>query len=173
MKQEAPEYQLDNTMNRETYVRMNRWFYRFIIFIIHTSTLLASISFKSGSPPMLRYFEIVVSKLKSNPRKTWQNLTYVENEKDRRETYSLLENWYVLPEGERITRATSASQRTESSKAFFRSPFRRFENVTCLFMLFSILFSCTLPLPIFYPLFFRRGRQTTCKEDKDRSRSIT
>ena len=46
--------------------------------------------------------------------------------------------------------ATSASQRTESSQAFFKSPFLRFAKVTCLLILFSILFSSTLPLPIFF-----------------------
>ncbi|CAA6657337.1 unnamed protein product [Spirodela intermedia] len=47
-----------------------------------------------------------------------------------------------------MIRATSASQRTEISCAFFSSPDRRFEKVTCRLILFSILFSCTLPLPI-------------------------
>ncbi|MQM06021.1 hypothetical protein Taro_038838 [Colocasia esculenta] len=44
--------------------------------------------------------------------------------------------------------ATSASQRTEISCAFFSSPDRRLEKVTCRLILFSILFSCTFPLPI-------------------------
>ncbi|RWW56475.1 hypothetical protein BHE74_00036827 [Ensete ventricosum] len=45
-------------------------------------------------------------------------------------------------------RATSASQRTEISWAFFSSPDRRLEKVTWRLILFSIRFSCTLPLPI-------------------------
>ena len=47
-----------------------------------------------------------------------------------------------------MMRATSASHRTESSYAFFNRPFLRLANVTCLLILFSILFSSTLPLPI-------------------------
>uniref|UniRef100_A0A2P2J909 K-box region and MADS-box transcription factor family protein n=1 Tax=Rhizophora mucronata TaxID=61149 RepID=A0A2P2J909_RHIMU len=35
-------------------------------------------------------------------------------------------------------RATSASQRTESSSAFLKSPLLRFENVTCLAVALSI-----------------------------------
>jgi hypothetical protein len=45
-------------------------------------------------------------------------------------------------------RATSASQRTESSYAFLSSPFLLLANVTCLLILFSIRLSSTLPLPI-------------------------
>lgn len=44
--------------------------------------------------------------------------------------------------------ATSASQRTEISCAFLSRPERRLENVTWRLILFSILFNCTLPLPI-------------------------
>lgn len=47
-------------------------------------------------------------------------------------------------------RATSASQSTEISWAFLSKPDLLLENVTCLLILFSILFNCTLPLPIFY-----------------------
>ena len=46
-------------------------------------------------------------------------------------------------------RATSASQSTESSYAFLRRPFLLLAKVTCLLILFSILFNSTLPLPIF------------------------
>ncbi|CAL1379107.1 unnamed protein product [Linum trigynum] len=53
-----------------------------------------------------------------------------------------------FPLVEKTIRATSASHRTEISCAFFSRPDRRFENVTCLLILFSILCSCTLPLPI-------------------------
>jgi len=45
--------------------------------------------------------------------------------------------------------ATSASQRTESSKAFLSSPFLLFEKVTCLLESFSILFIWAFPLTIF------------------------
>lgn len=44
--------------------------------------------------------------------------------------------------------ATSASHKTEISCAFFNKPDLRLEKVTCLLILFSILFNCTLPLPI-------------------------
>ena len=44
--------------------------------------------------------------------------------------YSELENSYSLPFGEKMITATWASHRTDSSYAFFRSPFLRFENVT-------------------------------------------
>ncbi|KAJ0860814.1 hypothetical protein HanRHA438_Chr13g0627691 [Helianthus annuus] len=47
-----------------------------------------------------------------------------------------------------MMRPTSASQRTDSSYAFLSKPFRRFEKVTCRFILFSIRFSSTLPLPM-------------------------
>jgi len=45
-------------------------------------------------------------------------------------------------------RATSASQSTEISRAFFSKPDLLFEKETCLLILFSILFNSTLPLPI-------------------------
>lgn len=60
----------------------------------------------------------------------------------------LLQNSYSFPLLEKMIRATSASHRTESSYAFFSSPFLRLAKVTCLLILFSILFSSTLPLPI-------------------------
>lgn len=44
--------------------------------------------------------------------------------------------------------ATSASHRTESSKAFFSSPFLRFEKVTCLLAAFSMRFIWVFPLTI-------------------------
>lgn len=53
-----------------------------------------------------------------------------------------------LPLVEKTIKATSASQRIEISCAFLSNPERRFENVTCLLILFSILFSWTLPLPM-------------------------
>lgn len=46
-----------------------------------------------------------------------------------------------LPLVEKTINATSASQSTEISWAFFNNPDLRFENVTCLLILFSILFS--------------------------------
>jgi len=55
-----------------------------------------------------------------------------------------------LPLVEKTMRATSASQSTEISWAFLSKPDLLFENVTCLLILFSILFNCTLPLPILY-----------------------
>lgn len=45
--------------------------------------------------------------------------------------------------------ATSASQRTDSSKAFLSSPFLRFEKVTCLLVAFSMRFIWVFPLTIF------------------------
>lgn len=68
----------------------------------------------------------------------WYICTYQES----------LEYWKSLPLVEKTMRATSASQRTEISCAFFSNPDLLFENVTCLLILFSILFNCTLPLPI-------------------------
>ena len=53
-----------------------------------------------------------------------------------------------LPLVEKTMRATSASQSTEISCAFFSKPDLLLEKVTCLLILFSILFNCTLPLPI-------------------------
>lgn len=53
-----------------------------------------------------------------------------------------------LPFVEKTIKATSASQSTEISCAFLSSPDLLFEKVTCLLILFSILFSWTLPLPI-------------------------
>lgn len=73
------------------------------------------------------------------------------------------DEWYLewveysnnFPLEEKTMRATWASQRTEISCAFFSNPVLRFENVTCLLILFSIRFNCTLPLPIFdFPSFF-------------------
>lgn len=55
-----------------------------------------------------------------------------------------------------MIRATSASQRTESSKAFLRSPLLLFENVTCLLVAFSILFIWVFPLTIFFFFFSSR-----------------
>lgn len=60
----------------------------------------------------------------------------------------LLQNSQSFPRVEKMMRETSASQRTESSQAFLRRPLRRLAKVTCLLILFSILFSSTLPLPI-------------------------
>lgn len=61
----------------------------------------------------------------------------------------VLENSWSLPVLEKTTRPTSASQRMESSLAFFSSPPRRFEKVTCLFVELSILLITIFPLPIF------------------------
>lgn len=61
----------------------------------------------------------------------------------------LLQNSQSFPLLEKMMRATSASQSTESSYAFLRRPFLLLAKVTCLLILFSILFNSTLPLPIF------------------------
>ncbi|RZS22440.1 hypothetical protein BHM03_00055220, partial [Ensete ventricosum] len=45
-------------------------------------------------------------------------------------------------------RPISASQSTDSSKAFFSNPFLRLEKVTCRLVAFSIRFSCVFPLTI-------------------------
>lgn len=55
-----------------------------------------------------------------------------------------------FPFVEKTIRATSASHKTEISWAFFSNPDLLLEKVTCLLILFSIRFSCTLPLPIFF-----------------------
>jgi len=47
--------------------------------------------------------------------------------------------------------ATSASQRTDNSKAFLSSPFLLLEKVTCLLVAFSILFIWVFPLTIIIP----------------------
>jgi hypothetical protein len=54
--------------------------------------------------------------------------------------YLELANWESLPVEENTMSATSASQRTESSSAFLKSPRRRLENVTCRAAALSILF---------------------------------
>lgn len=58
-----------------------------------------------------------------------------------------------FPFVEKTIKATSASQSTEISWAFFNKPDLLFEKVTCLLILFSILFSWILPLPILYTKF--------------------
>ena len=60
--------------------------------------------------------------------------------------------------------ATSASQRTDNSLAFFINPFRRFENVTCRLLIFSIFLISTLPLPmsdfgVFYDVVAANGNE--------------
>ena len=50
-----------------------------------------------------------------------------------------LANWKSFPLLEKMMSPTSASHRTERSCAFFIKPPRRFENVTCLVVAFSIL----------------------------------
>uniref|UniRef100_A0A2P2IWC2 Uncharacterized protein n=1 Tax=Rhizophora mucronata TaxID=61149 RepID=A0A2P2IWC2_RHIMU len=52
----------------------------------------------------------------------------------------------TLPLLEKTTRATSTSQRTESSRAFLNNPERRLEKATWRLLLSSIRFSSTLPL---------------------------
>lgn len=69
---------------------------------------------------------------------------------DINEYLELLQNSNSFPLLEKMMRATSASHRTESSYAFFKTPPLLFANVTCLLIVFSILFSSTLPLPIFF-----------------------
>jgi hypothetical protein len=54
---------------------------------------------------------------------------------------------WSLPLSEKTSSATSASQSTASSRAFFASPRRRFENVTCRLTLFSIRHTSTFPRP--------------------------
>jgi hypothetical protein len=54
--------------------------------------------------------------------------------------YLELANWESLPVEENTMSATSASQRTDSSSAFLKSPRRRLENVTCRAAALSILF---------------------------------
>lgn len=55
-----------------------------------------------------------------------------------------------LPVEEKMIRATSASQRTESSSAFLKSPLRRLENVTCLAVALSIFLIWIFSLAIFF-----------------------
>ena len=74
-----------------------------------------------------------------------------------------------MPLEEKIMRASSASQRTESSKAFLRSPFRRFENVTCRLVAFSILLIWVFPLTIF--LFLLR-KTPPGKNNKNKNRFL-
>lgn len=59
------------------------------------------------------------------------------------------ENSKRRPAGEKTRSATSASQRTESSKAFLKRPPFLFENLTCLLVLSSILANLTFPLFFF------------------------
>jgi len=54
---------------------------------------------------------------------------------------------WSLPLSEKMSSATSASQSTASSRAFFASPRRRFEKVTCRLTMFSIRRTSTLPRP--------------------------
>lgn len=75
-----------------------------------------------------------------------------------------------LPLVEKTINATSASQSTEISCAFFNNPDLRFENVTCLLILFSILLSWTLPLPMKTRMMKIQTRFTSTKYSKNRRR---
>ena len=59
---------------------------------------------------------------------------------ERASTHLELANWESFPVEEKTMSATSASQSTESSSAFLKSPRRRLENVTCRAAALSILF---------------------------------
>lgn len=55
---------------------------------------------------------------------------YIYTFKKSKVTYLELEYSKSLPVAEKMMRATSASQRMESSSAFLKSPLRRLEKVT-------------------------------------------
>lgn len=59
---------------------------------------------------------------------------------------------HILPVLEKMMRPIWASQSTESSWVFFKSPARRFEKVTCLVVGFSILLIAIFPRPIIIPM---------------------
>ncbi|GLJ13144.1 hypothetical protein SUGI_0206160 [Cryptomeria japonica] len=87
--------------------------------------------------------------------------------------YLGLPNSYRFPDGEKMSSATSASQRRASSLAFFSSPALRIEKVIRRLTGFSIVFSCTFPLVIL--LYFqivqlqREIRYCRLKEDPSAS----
>uniref|UniRef100_A0A2P2K013 Uncharacterized protein n=2 Tax=Rhizophora mucronata TaxID=61149 RepID=A0A2P2K013_RHIMU len=62
--------------------------------------------------------------------------------------YLELEYSKSLPVAEKIMRATSASQRTESSAAFLKSPRLLLEKVTCLAVMLSIFLILIFSLAI-------------------------
>ena len=62
-----------------------------------------------------------------------------------------LENSKSLPVEENMIRATSASQRTESSSAFLKSPLLLLEKVTCLAVALSIFLIWIFSLAISAP----------------------
>ena len=84
-----------------------------------------------------------------------------------------------MPVQENTINPTSASQRIDSSLAFFINPFLLFEKVTCLFVELSILRIAIFPLPIFSPRLHKRtflsllsaasGRSVNKRQDIDRS----
>lgn len=69
-----------------------------------------------------------------------------------------------LPLLEKTISPICASQSTESSWVFFINPDRRFENVTCLLVLFSILFTSIFPLPIITSSLSTHSKQIKIKK---------
>ncbi|RWW59998.1 hypothetical protein BHE74_00033032 [Ensete ventricosum] len=65
-----------------------------------------------------------------------------------------------------MTRPTSASQRMASSLAFFSSPFRRFEKVTCRLVVLSILRITIFPLPMIHDYTYSHQMQRINKKNK-------
>jgi Fe2+ transport system protein B len=74
----------------------------------------------------------------------------VEKKKKKKKKYLELENSKSFPVAEKIMSATSASQRTESSSAFFKSPRLLLEKVTCLAVTLSIFLILIFSLAILY-----------------------
>ena len=69
--------------------------------------------------------------------------------------------------------ATWASHRTESSWAFFRRPFLRLENVTCLLVGLSILLISIFPFTIFLPWLVGESIWNTKSEPFYRKKKIS
>jgi Fe2+ transport system protein B len=68
--------------------------------------------------------------------------------KKKKKQYLELENSKSFPVAEKMMRATSASHRTESSSAFFKSPRLLLEKVTCLAVTLSIFLILIFSLAI-------------------------
>lgn len=88
-------------------------------------------------------------------KKQQGTITYSQSPRESKKSHKyiyiylgLLQNSNRRPRLEKMMSPTSASHKTDSSYAFLSSPLRRFANVTCRLILFSILFNSTLPLPI-------------------------
>lgn len=92
----------------------------------------------------------------------------------RRGAYLLpLQNSQRRPWLEKTRRATSTSQRIESSRAFLMSPFLRLEKVTCRLLLSSIRFISSFLLPIIVDRRLAATATATCCSSPPASLSLS